>query len=121
MKKIKTLIVDDSSLSRESLKMFLEDRKEIELVGLLESGEECVKFVKKTLPELIIMDARMPGIDGPTATKDLKKENPDIKVIIFTIWAEQEAKDYAKNCGADDYFIKGEPLTLLMEKINNLF
>ena len=121
MKKIKTLVVDDSHPFRESIKVFLQEQPEIELVGLVESGEKCLEFVNQNSVDLVIMDARMSGMDGPETTETLKKKHPDIKVIICTIWAEKEARDYAPQSGALYYFIKGEPLSSLLKKIKYLF
>ena len=121
MDKIKTLVVDDSPSFIESIKCYLQDQPEIEVVGFLESGAECYEFIDKNPVDLVIMDARMSGLDGPQTTEKLKKKHPDIKVIICTIWAEKNVRNYAFQAGADDYFIKGEPLSDLLQKIHSLF
>jgi DNA-binding NarL/FixJ family response regulator len=120
-KKIKTLIVDDNAFFRETAKMFLEEQEKIELIGCVNSGSECLNFVDKNPPDLILMDARMSGLDGPQTTQKLKEKYPNIKVTICTIWAEKEAHNYAIQSGADDFFVKGNPLSALLQKIYALF
>lgn len=121
MRKIKTLVVDDSSAFREAIKVYLQEQPEIELIGLVESGVGCLKFLSQNSADLVLMDVRMSGLDGPETTENLKKKHPDIKVIICTIWEEKEVRNYAMQAGIDDYFVKGEPLSSLLQKIHSLF
>lgn len=119
--RIRTLVVDDSNLFREAIKFYLEAQKDIDLIELVDSGKQCLEFINKHNLDLIIMDVRMSGMDGPETTRELKKNHPNIKVIICTVWADQEARSYASRSGADDYFVKGEPLSVLLRKIKSLF
>jgi DNA-binding NarL/FixJ family response regulator len=121
MDKINVLVVDDSAVFRESIVVSLQGQDGVEIIGSVTSGEECLDFVKENPIDLILMDVRMPGLDGPQTTSELKKRYPDIKVIVCTIWPEKETRNYALQAGADDYFIKGEPLAVLKEKIYRLF
>jgi DNA-binding NarL/FixJ family response regulator len=121
MKKIKVLVVDDEALFRESIKIYLENQPEIELVGLVENGEKCLAFANQNPCELALIDARMPGLDGIQTTQKLKKNFPNVKVIIFTAFPEEVARNYATKAGADDYFLKGNPLYELLQKIRSLF
>lgn len=120
-RKIKTLVVDDSSLFREVIKSFLEAQSDIDLLEFVDSGEQCLEFVDKFDVDVIIIDVRMPGLDGPATTQQLKKNNPNTQVIICTVWGKKEARNYAIQAGADDYFVKGEPLSVLLSKIHALF
>ena len=115
------LVVDDNGLFRESIKSFLEAQPEIDLIGLVDSGEQCLEFISEYVPDLVMMDVRMSGLDGAETARKLKKRYPHVKVIICTIWAEKEAQNYAVRAGADDYFVKGEPLSALLKKIKILF
>ncbi len=121
IEKIKTLVVDDSARFRETIQIFLHDQSEIMLVGSVSSGAECLNLLDKNPADLVIMDARMSGLDGPETTRKLKEKYHHVKVIICTVWAEEEACKYALQSGADDYFVKGEPLSDLMSKIHALF
>ena len=118
---IKTLVVDDSNLFCAAIKSYLEAQKDIDLIGLVDSGEKCLKFVNKHSLDLIIMDVRMSGMDGSETTRELKKNHPNLQVMICTVWAEQEARKYVIQSGADDYFVKGTSLSVLLRKIKSLF
>lgn len=120
MKNIKVFLVDDSIAFQSAAKTFLETEPEIEVVGCCESGEECSKLIPELCPDVVIMDVRLPGIDGPEASRQLKQSNPKLKVIICTIFEEKEAEEYAKRAKADDCFVKGAPLSLLSEKVRSL-
>jgi DNA-binding NarL/FixJ family response regulator len=121
VKAIRTLVVDDNAPFREALRFFLEEQADIELVGMLSEGTHCLTYMKKHPVDVVIMDARMPGIDGPEATQQLKREHTNVKVVMCTIWDDRELKNYAKQAGADAYFVKGEPLTTLLKKIRRFF
>jgi len=121
MKRIKTLIVDDSAHFREVLKVILDKDPSIDVIGLLNSGEDCLKFVRKHKVDLVMMDARLPGLDGPQTIRKLKKQCPNIKTIICTVWPENEAKIYSKEAGAEGYFVKGEAVRILLKKIHSIF
>jgi len=120
-KTIRTLIVDDNAPFREAMRFFFEDQPDIELVGMLSEATKCLAYVNKHPVDVVIMDARMPGVDGPEATQQLKRRYKNIKVVMCTIWDDRELKNYAKHAGADEYFVKGEPLTVLLKKIRRFF
>lgn len=67
------------------------------------------------------MDIHMSGLDGSETTQELKKNYPNIQIIMCTVWADQEFRKYATQSGADDYFVKGKPLSVLLKKIKSLF
>lgn len=121
MKKIRTLVVDDSKRFRAAIGICLEEDPIISLVGSVGSGEECLRFIRKHTIDFILMDARMSGLDGPQTAQKVKKRLPRVKIIICTIWEKSEAKFYAEQAGADDYFVKGEPVETLLRKIHRLF
>lgn len=87
----------------------------------METGEDALEFIEKEKPDLIILDVRMSGMDGPQTARLIKGKYPWIKIIICTIWSENEAATYTAEAGADDYFVKGEPLPYLLKKIRVLF
>lgn len=67
------------------------------------------------------MDVRMSGLDDPETTQELKKNHPNIQIGMCTVWADQESRKYATQSGADDYFVKGKPLSVLLKKIKSFF
>ena len=104
---IKVLIADDQELMRESLKIILDVNNDIKVVGLAEDGRKVLDLLKKTLPDIILMDIRMPELDGVQCTKAVKKKFPDVKIIILTTFDDDEYVFYALKYGASGYLLKG--------------
>ena len=104
---IKILIADDQELIRESLKIVLDMNGEMKVVGLAENGHRVLELVKKTLPDVILMDIRMPELDGVLCTKKVKDQYPDIKIIILTTFDDDDYVYHALKYGASGYLLKG--------------
>ena len=104
---IKVLIADDQDLIRESLKIVLDMNGDMEVVGLAENGSKVLEFVKKDIPDVILMDIRMPEIDGVLCTKTVKEKYPDIKIIILTTFDDDDYVYHALKYGASGYLLKG--------------
>ena len=104
---IKVLIADDQELMRESLKIILDVNSDIKVVGLAEDGRKVLDLLKKTLPDVILMDIRMPELDGVQCTKAVKEKFPDVKIIILTTFDDDEYVFYALKYGASGYLLKG--------------
>lgn len=81
---IKVLIVDDHALVRMGIRRLLDDMADVEVVADAESGEQALLLVKTHAPDVVLLDMKMPGIDGWEVTRRLKKSNPDIKIIAIT-------------------------------------
>ncbi|MBQ3727130.1 MAG: response regulator transcription factor [Selenomonadaceae bacterium] len=104
---IKVLIADDQELIRESLKIILDVNADIKVVGVAESGRKVLDLLKKTSPDIILMDIRMPELDGVRCTKAVKEKFPDVKIIILTTFDDDEYVFYALKYGASGYLLKG--------------
>ena len=104
---IKILIADDQELIRESLKIVLDMNKDMEVIGLAENGLKVLEILKKTLPDIILMDIRMPEMDGVLCTKNVKENYPTVKIIILTTFDDDEYVYYALKYGASGYLLKG--------------
>ena len=104
---IKVLIADDQELIRESLKIILDVNADIKVVGVAENGRKVLDLLKKTSPDIILMDIRMPELDGVQCTKAVKEKFPDIKIIILTTFDDDEYVFYALKYGATGYLLKG--------------
>lgn len=106
MSPIKVLIVDDHAIVREGLKALLDLENDIRVTGEASSSLECMDTLEKCLPEIILMDIKMPGISGIEATRLIKNSYPGIKVILLTNYEDEEYILEAIKVGADGYVIK---------------
>ena len=104
---IKILIADDQDLIRESLKIVLDLNKDMEVIGTAENGLTVLELLKKNLPDVILMDIRMPEMDGVLCTKTVKEKYPGVKIIILTTFDDDEYVFYALKYGASGYLLKG--------------
>jgi len=110
MKKNRILIVDDQQLFAENLKTVLEFRaKDFNVVGLVGNGREAVDFVRVEQPEIILMDIRMPVMDGVEATRIIHGEFPDIRILVLTTFDDDEFVIEALKYGAMGYILKDVP------------
>lgn len=118
---MRILIADDHALLSESLCMMLERDQEIEVIGVAYDGLQALSMCSEHKPDVILMDVRMPGMDGITATRKIKKEYPEIKVLILTSLEDDQWMTDAFLAGADGYLLKDTPpdrLTILIKCIN---
>ena len=104
---IKVLIADDQALIRESLQIVLSAHQDIEVVGTVGDGLEVLDFLKTNHPHVILMDIRMPNMDGVLYTKQIKDQYPDIKIIILTTFDDDDFIFSALKHGASGYMLKG--------------
>ena len=114
---IKVLIVDDQELIRQSLKVVLNVSPGIEVVDTAGSGNEALKSVASHKPDVVLMDIRMPGMDGVEATRLLKERWPHIKVIVLTTFDDDEYVFGALQNGASGYLLKGSNVNELADAI----
>jgi len=118
MEKIKVLLVDDNEVVREGLKSILEPQADIEVIGQAVDGLDAVTKAEKLQPDVIVMDAQMPGIDGPEATRRIKKSLPDVKVLFLTVYGDYVGD--ALGAGASWYLTKDCRRQDLLEAIRVL-
>lgn len=103
---IQVVIVDDQIIVREGLKMILSLHEEVQIVGEAENGKELLDLLGHTAPDVILMDVRMPVMDGIEATLAVKQRYPAIKVIILTTFNEDPYIFQGVKNGADGYILK---------------
>lgn len=104
---IKVLIADDQELIRQSLQIVLEMEKDIEVIDAVTNGVEVVRSVRKEKPDVILMDIRMPEMDGVVCTQIIKENYPNIKIIILSTFDDDEYVFNALKYGASGYLLKG--------------
>lgn len=104
---MKVMIAEDQQLIRESLKLILEAQNEVEVVASVENGEQVLQELERQLADIILMDIRMPVMDGVECTKRVKLQFPDVQVLMLTTFAEDELITRALQYGASGYLLKG--------------
>jgi two-component system NarL family response regulator len=114
---IRTLIVDDHALFRRGLEMVLDSEPDITLVGEASDGEEAVSKAGESLPDVILMDIRMPRSSGIEACRALKDIAPSAKIVMLTISDEEEDLFEAIRAGASGYLLKDIPLDEVAEAV----
>jgi DNA-binding NarL/FixJ family response regulator len=105
---VKVLIVDDDALIRESLKLLLDMEEDIEVVGTASNGQEAFDICKEERPDVVLMDIRMPVMDGVLGTKLIKGSLKDVKVMILTTFKDDEYIREAIKNGAEGYILKNQ-------------
>lgn len=119
MNHIKVLIADDQKLLAEGIKGVLEASEEIEVIGIAKDGEEALHIAKETVPDVVLMDIRMPNVNGVIATKQIKSALPDCKVLILTTFDDSDYILDAINNGASGYLLKDIGGDALVEAVKN--
>jgi len=115
---IRILIVDDQILFSESLKTVLEAAGEgYKICGLAENGREAVDAVDELKPDLVLMDVRMPVMDGVAATRILKAKHPELKILMLTTFEDDEYVREALRYGVSGYLLKSIPTTELLASL----
>jgi two-component system response regulator NreC len=114
---IKTLIVDDNCLFRERLKAFLAEYPEIEVVDEAGEGSSALSKARELKPQLVLMDIKMRGINGLSVTAQLKRELPEIQVIILSLLDLEAYREAAQAVGASAYVVKKDLADKLMPVI----
>ena len=117
---IKVLIADDQELIRQSLSYVLDAQKDIEIVGTAVDGKQAIELVRKQHPDVVLMDIRMPEVDGVECTKLIKSAYPNMKIIILTTFDDDEYVFNALRYGASGYLLKGVSVAELAEAVREV-
>jgi two-component system nitrate/nitrite response regulator NarL len=115
MNRCRVLIVDDRAQAREGLKALLATELAVQVVGEAADGKEAIDLVKKHRPDVILMDASMPVMDGLEATRLVKAQWSEVRVIVLTLHGALRAEALA--AGADAFLVKGCPASELLAAI----
>jgi DNA-binding NarL/FixJ family response regulator len=114
---VRLLLVDDQALFREALATLLGVRDDVVVVGEAGDGEEAVRRAGELAPEVVLMDLRMPVLDGVAATRRLRAEQPDVRVIALTTFDDDEDVFAALRAGAVGYLLKDVSSARLVEAV----
>ncbi len=113
---LRVLVVDDDPIVRRGLQLILRSEPGVVVVGEAGDGEEAVAQAGKLEPDLVLMDLRMPKLDGLGATQRLKAANPDLRVVILSVYADQI--EAALAAGATGFLLKDSPVDRLLEVVH---
>jgi DNA-binding NarL/FixJ family response regulator len=114
------LVVDDHSVVRQGLDLLFGDIDDLEIVGQVPNGEEALQAVERLQPEIVLMDVRLPGIDGVSAVKRIHEHLPSVKFVIFSAYGDKRLLSDAIAAGARGYVMKGSPPEDLLRAIRTV-
>ena len=117
---IRVLIADDHALFRRGLEMVLKEEPGIEVAGQASDGAEAVQLAGEALPDVVLLDIRMPKITGIEAARQMKEAAPSAKIVMLTISDEEEDRFEAIRAGASGYLLKDTPLDEVAEAVRAL-
>ncbi len=117
---IRVLIADDQELIRQSLGFVLDAQSDITMAGTAANGKEALELVKSERPDVVLLDIRMPEVDGVECTRIIKSAYPQIKVIILTTFDDDEYVFNALRYGASGYLLKGVSVTKLADTVREV-
>lgn len=118
--KKKLFIVEDHAIFREGLKRVIAEMPDVELVGEAENGEVFLKMVKKNMPDIVLMDIQMPVMDGIEATERALKEYPDMKILVISMFGDEEYVYAMVEKGICGFILKSSGLQELERAINRV-
>lgn len=121
MSKIRVLLAEDHTIVRKGLRSLLEEEADIEVMGEAEDGREAVRMTQRLLPDVVLMDLSMPGLNGLEATRQIKQRFPEVKVLVLTRHANEEYVFQILRAGASGYVVKKAAPTELVLAIQSVY
>jgi len=106
---MKVIICDDQDIVRDGLELLLKLEPDIEVVGIATDGAEAIDIVEKEKPDLVLMDLKMPVMNGVDATREIKAKYPGVKILVLTTYGTDEWVFDAIRAGASGYLLKDAP------------
>jgi DNA-binding NarL/FixJ family response regulator len=117
--RIRVLLVDDQRLMREGLRTLLELHQDMQVVGAAGDGAEAERFIKLSQPQVVLMDLRMPRVDGVSATERIKRQWPDVQVLVLTTFDDDDLVFRSIEAGASGYLLKDVGSDALAEAVRS--
>lgn len=114
---MRIIICDDQAIVRDGLELLLSLEHDFEVIGLAEDGAAAVEMVAQTNPDLVLMDLKMPGMNGIEATRQILTHHPQVKVLVLTTYDDDEWVFDAIRAGAQGYLLKDTPRAQLVQAI----
>jgi len=117
MEKIRVLLADDHTIFRKGLREIIDKESDMTVVGEAQDGVEAVSKAEELAPDVILMDLKMPRLDGIGATRLITERDPEARIIILTMYLEEEYVSEASKAGVRGYILKGADLETMLEAI----
>lgn len=117
MDEIKLIIAEDEPVARQAMARLFDLETDIEVVGEAENGEIAVDLTRRLMPDVVLMDIRMPKFDGIKATQIIKQEMPSVAIVILTIYDDDSNVFEAIKAGAIGYILKDSPIDDAMDAV----
>jgi two-component system, NarL family, response regulator LiaR len=114
---MKVIICDDQSIVREGLAMLLKLEPDIQVIGMADDGAAAIELVDKERPDVVLMDLKMPSVNGVEATRHIKSKYPEVRVLILTTYDDDQWVFDAINAGASGYLLKDTPRDELVKAV----
>ncbi|PZG18353.1 DNA-binding response regulator [Micromonospora craterilacus] len=114
---IRVLLVDDQHLIRAGLRMLCDAQPDLEVVGEADNGRDAIAIAARLVPDVVVMDLRMPGVDGITATSRILADRPGTRVLVLTTFGDDDHLYPALTAGACGFLLKDAPPTDLLDGI----
>jgi DNA-binding NarL/FixJ family response regulator len=114
---IRVLVCDDQAVVCDGLEMILDSDPEIEVVGVAYDGAEALEKISRAHPDVVLMDLKMPGMNGIQATRHIHQDYPDVRVLVLTTFGDDEWVFDAIRSGAAGYLLKGTPRQELVRAV----
>lgn len=118
---ISVILVDDHVIMRDGLRRLLEGESDIEVIGEADNGRDAVKISIEKNPDIVVMDVAMQDMNGIEATRQIKKENPNIKIIVLSMHSERQIVVGIFRAGASGYLLKASTSIELVEAIRTVY
>lgn len=118
--KLRVIVADDHTLFRKGIVSMFSERDDMEVVGDVENGQAAVDLARILVPDLVLMDVHMPGSDGITAMQAIKREMPQIKVVMLSAFDDDEDLFTAIRNGANGYLLKNVPPSRFFELLQGV-
>jgi DNA-binding NarL/FixJ family response regulator len=114
---MKIIICDDQAIIRDGLELLIKLEKDMDVIGLAQDGSEAVEMTASLNPDLVLMDLKMPGMNGVEATRRIIRDHPEVKVLVLTTYNDDEWVFDAIKAGASGYLLKDTPREKVIEAI----
>ena len=119
--KIKVLLADDQAILADGIKSVLASCPDLEVVGVAQDGFEAVELTGKLLPDVVLRDIRMPNMNGVIATQQIKRNHPEVKVLVLTTFDDSDYILGAIEGGASGYLLKDTSAVALIDAVKNAY